>query len=159
MQGFRHVHPLAQSIIRHGSNWKLWVLCDRDPAKRWIDGRVVLLGDAAHPMMQYFAQGACMALEDAVCVSHMLDSWPDNIAAALEQYRKQRFGRAAGSSPRMTQVVSVTAPALQRSAPQELRAALRPGNDVHGFISAWRSILPVPVFGSSSQNRISRGYL
>jgi len=49
-------------IIRHGKNWKLWVLCDRDPVERWIDGRVALLGDAAHPMLQYFAQGACMVL-------------------------------------------------------------------------------------------------
>jgi 2-polyprenyl-6-methoxyphenol hydroxylase-like FAD-dependent oxidoreductase len=95
MQGFAHIHPRAQSIIRHGSNWKLWVLCDRDPVERWIDGRVALLGDAAHPMMQYFAQGACMALEDAVCLSHMLDAWPDDHAAALEHYRRQRFARTA----------------------------------------------------------------
>ena len=39
---------------------------------RWVDGRVALLGDAAHPMLQYFAQGACQAMEDAVCLSHML---------------------------------------------------------------------------------------
>ncbi|MGD0847498.1 hypothetical protein [Bradyrhizobium sp.] len=62
MRGFAHIHPRAQEIIRHGKNWKLWVLCDRDPVERWIDGRVALLGDAAHPMLQYFAQGACMVL-------------------------------------------------------------------------------------------------
>ena len=70
MQGFRHVHERAQNIIRHGKNWRLWVLCDRDPSERWIDGRVALLGDAAHPMLQYFAQGACQAMEDAVPVAH-----------------------------------------------------------------------------------------
>lgn len=95
MQGFQHVHKRAQNIIRHGSNWKLWVLCDRDPVERWIDGRVVLLGDAAHPMMQYFAQGACMALEDAVCLSHMLDIHPGDSTSALESYRMQRFKRTA----------------------------------------------------------------
>ena len=95
MRGFEHVHPRAQNIIRHGRDWKLWVLCDRDPVERWVDGRVVLLGDAAHPMMQYFAQGACMALEDAVCLSHMLGSHPDNHAAALESYRQQRVVRTA----------------------------------------------------------------
>jgi 3-hydroxybenzoate 6-monooxygenase len=95
MRGFAHIHPRAQEIIRHGRNWKLWVLCDRDPVERWIDGRVALLGDAAHPMLQYFAQGACMALEDAVCLSHMLGSYPDNQAAALERYRAQRFPRTA----------------------------------------------------------------
>ena len=93
MQGFQHVHERAQNIIRHGSNWKLWVLFDRDPAEHWIDGRIVLLGDAAHPMMQYFAQGACMALEDAVCLSHMLDIYPGDPTTALESYRMQRFGR------------------------------------------------------------------
>ncbi len=77
MQGFGHVHERAQNIIRHGKNWRLWVLCDRDPTERWIDGRVVLLGDAAHPMLQYFAQGACQAMEDAVCLSHMLAQHDD----------------------------------------------------------------------------------
>ena len=95
MRGFAHIHPRAQEIIHHGKNWKLWVLCDRDPNERWIDGRVALLGDAAHPMMQYFAQGACMALEDAVCLSHMLGSYPDDYAAALAQYSAQRFPRTA----------------------------------------------------------------
>ena len=94
MKGFGHVHERAQNIIRHGKDWKLWVLCDRDPAERWIDGRVVLLGDAAHPMLQYFAQGACQAMEDAVCLSHML-AQHDDYAAALEAYRAQRVPRTA----------------------------------------------------------------
>ena len=84
MRGFAHIHERALDIIRHGTNWKLWVLCDRDPTERWIDGRVVLLGDAAHPMLQYFAQGACQAMEDAVCLSHMLSQTPDDHAIALE---------------------------------------------------------------------------
>jgi len=95
MAGFAHVHARAQDIIRHGKNWRLWVLCDRDPHQRWVDGRVALLGDAAHPMLQYFAQGACMALEDAVCLSHMLEAYPDDQAAALEHYCAQRFPRTA----------------------------------------------------------------
>jgi 2-polyprenyl-6-methoxyphenol hydroxylase-like FAD-dependent oxidoreductase len=95
MRGFAHIHERAQAIIRHGTNWKLWVLCDRDPTERWIDGRVVLLGDAAHPMLQYFAQGACQAMEDAVCLSHMLGSHASDYAGALEKYRAQRFPRTA----------------------------------------------------------------
>jgi salicylate hydroxylase len=94
MQGFRHVHARAQDIIRRGTNWRLWVLCDRDPTERWIDGRVVLLGDAAHPMLQYFAQGACQAMEDAVCLSHMLADH-DEYATALDAYRARRFARTA----------------------------------------------------------------
>jgi 2-polyprenyl-6-methoxyphenol hydroxylase-like FAD-dependent oxidoreductase len=95
LKGFSHIHERAQSIIRHGKNWKLWVLCDRDPTERWIDGRVALLGDAAHPMLQYFAQGACQAMEDAVCLSHMLGNHPGDHATALEKYRAQRFPRTA----------------------------------------------------------------
>jgi salicylate hydroxylase len=94
MKGFAHVHERAQNIIRHGLNWRLWVLCDRDPTERWIDGRVALLGDAAHPMLQYFAQGACQAMEDAVCLSHMLAQHEDHVVA-LEAYRAQRFPRTA----------------------------------------------------------------
>ena len=95
MRGFAHIHQRALDIIRHGTNWKLWVLCDRDPTERWIDGRVVLLGDAAHPMLQYFAQGACQAMEDAVCLSHMLGNHADDHVVALEKYRELRFPRTA----------------------------------------------------------------
>ena len=95
MRGFAHISERALEIIRHGTNWKLWVLCDRDPTECWIDGRVVLLGDAAHPMLQYFAQGACQAMEDAVCLSHMLGSHPGDHASALEKYRALRFPRTA----------------------------------------------------------------
>lgn len=93
-EGFEHIHPRAQQIIEHGEDWKLWVLCDRDPVEGWVDGRVTLLGDAAHPMLQYFAQGACMALEDAVCLGHMVAAH-DGLETALERYRAQRFVRTA----------------------------------------------------------------
>jgi 3-hydroxybenzoate 6-monooxygenase len=93
-EGFKHVHQRALSIIQHGHDWKLWVLCDRDPVENWIDHRVILLGDAAHPMLQYFAQGACMALEDAVCLSEALSNFEDS-AQALEHYRAQRVLRTA----------------------------------------------------------------
>jgi 2-polyprenyl-6-methoxyphenol hydroxylase-like FAD-dependent oxidoreductase len=95
ISGFRHVHPRAQRIIEHGKNWRLWVLCDRNPVEGWVDGRVALLGDAAHPMMQYFAQGAAMAMEDAVCLAHMVGVHPGQVETALESYRRQRVLRTA----------------------------------------------------------------
>lgn len=94
MQGFEHIHPRARQIIEHGDNWKLWVLCDRDPVTRWTDGRVALLGDAAHPMLQYFAQGACMAMEDAVCLAHCL-SQADDVESGLKAYQSKRLIRTA----------------------------------------------------------------
>ena len=93
-QGFEHIAPVARQIIEIGEDWKRWVLCDRDPILNWVDGRVALLGDAAHPMLQYFAQGACMALEDAVCLSNTLDTC-STIEAGLEQYLQQRRVRTA----------------------------------------------------------------
>ena len=54
-------------MLERIETWRMWVLCDREPVKDWTKGRVTLLGDAAHPMLQYLAQGACMATEDAVC--------------------------------------------------------------------------------------------
>ena len=95
MKGFTHVNERAQKIIQHGSDWRLWVLCDREPVENWVDGRVTLLGDAAHPMLQYMAQGACMAMEDAVCLSHTMAEYPDDLDKALEAYRSRRVLRTA----------------------------------------------------------------
>jgi salicylate hydroxylase len=95
MRGFAHVHPRAQRIIEHGSNWKLWVLCDREPADRWVDGRVALLGDAAHPMLQYFAQGACMAMEDGVTLAEFVADQPGDIENALKAYQTLRVPHTA----------------------------------------------------------------
>jgi salicylate hydroxylase len=108
-KGFEHVHPMARQIIDKGQDWKLWVLCDRDPALGWTEGRVALLGDAAHPMLQYLAQGACMAMEDAVRLAHELgrvaadlsDALPDALiryqdARRLRTARVQLQSRAVG---------------------------------------------------------------
>lgn len=94
-QGFEHIAPIARQIIDRGQNWKRWVLCDRDPVANWVDGRVALLGDAAHPMLQYFAQGACMAMEDAVALAHNLAAAPDQAEAALRAYQNLRRLRTA----------------------------------------------------------------
>ncbi|MEW9308906.1 3-hydroxybenzoate 6-monooxygenase [Labrys neptuniae] len=95
LTGFQHVHPRAQDIIRHGKDWKLWVLCDRDPTDSWTKGRVALLGDAAHPTLQYMAQGACMALEDAVCLSDEIAAHPGDHETALASYQHRRVTRTA----------------------------------------------------------------
>lgn len=92
---FDHIHEIPQQLIDIGQDWKVWVLCDREPMERWIDGRAVLLGDAAHPTLQYFAQGACMALEDAVCLSEIIGSHPDNPESALKMYQDRRVVRTA----------------------------------------------------------------
>jgi 2-polyprenyl-6-methoxyphenol hydroxylase-like FAD-dependent oxidoreductase len=92
-RGFEHVSERARQLIDRGRDWKLWVLCDRDPIMAWTEGRVALLGDAAHPMMQYMAQGACMAMEDAVCLADELGR--DVSAEALGRYCERRRLRTA----------------------------------------------------------------
>jgi 2-polyprenyl-6-methoxyphenol hydroxylase-like FAD-dependent oxidoreductase len=93
-RGFTHICERAQTIIRHGKDWHMWVLCDRDPVDNWVDGRVALLGDAAHPMLQYMAQGACMAMEDGVCLADSLAK-TDALESGLKTYRDRRVLRTA----------------------------------------------------------------
>jgi 3-hydroxybenzoate 6-monooxygenase len=94
-RGFEHVSPVARQVIEHGIDWKLWVLCDRDPVMNWVEGRVALLGDAAHPMLQYFAQGACMAMEDAMCLSALMAPGTGQVEADLQAYQQKRRLRTA----------------------------------------------------------------
>ncbi len=63
---FKGQRPEVLRMLERIDTWRMWVLCDREPVKDWSKGRVALLGDAAHPMLQYLAQGAGMATEDAV---------------------------------------------------------------------------------------------
>lgn len=93
---FGELNGEAQRLLQLGADWKKWVLCDRDPVENWTDGRVTLLGDAAHPMLQYAAQGACMALEDAVTLGMLLkDASNTNVAARLIEYNAVRRDRTA----------------------------------------------------------------
>ncbi|MFC5825839.1 FAD-dependent oxidoreductase [Nonomuraea insulae] len=83
--------------VREGlaSLWRdrRWPMYDRRPIARWTDGRLVLTGDAAHPMLQYLAQGACQAIEDARCLAAELSDpdWAD----ALKRYEAERTARTA----------------------------------------------------------------
>lgn len=95
LRGFEHIHQKPRQLIELSDDWKLWVLCDRDPILNWIDGRVGLLGDAAHPTMQYYAQGACMAMEDAVCFSAEMEASSGNIEISLQSYQAKRVNRTA----------------------------------------------------------------
>jgi len=85
----------ARRLLELGEDWRTWVVCDRDPVDVWVDGRVALLGDAAHPMLQYAAQGACMALEDAVLLGDLLDCPDGAFAARLATYNAERRERTA----------------------------------------------------------------
>ncbi|MFH9138919.1 3-hydroxybenzoate 6-monooxygenase [Streptomyces sp. NPDC017524] len=92
---FPEIGPKAGLLLRLGEQWKSWVLCDRDPVPGWTDGRVVLTGDAAHPMLQYAAQGACMALEGAVHLGSVLDCDAGDLPQRLIDHNYARAPRTA----------------------------------------------------------------
>ncbi len=83
------------SIMRVPKVFRRWMLRYRPPVENWTQGSVTLLGDAAHPMLQYMAQGACMAMEDAVCLAVTADQADGDFAAAFERYQALRLVRTA----------------------------------------------------------------
>lgn len=70
-------------------------LFDIEPLEKWSTNRVTLLGDSAHAMLQYLAQGACQALEDAVCLTEKMRANGSNTAKALDEYQQERIPRTA----------------------------------------------------------------
>ena len=92
---FQGICPRARRLIELPRSWKRWATADREPIATWSFGRVTLLGDAAHPTTQYMAQGACMALEDAVTLGAALTAERDDVAAAFQRYQRARVARTA----------------------------------------------------------------
>lgn len=82
-----------QALIRCAPAWKRWSLQSLPVPAEWTRGRIALLGDAAHPVMPFFAQGAVMALEDAVVVADALALRPDDVPQALRSYQRIRRPR------------------------------------------------------------------
>jgi 3-hydroxybenzoate 6-monooxygenase len=74
---------------------KRWPMLDRPPILRWCRNRIVLMGDAAHAMLQYIAQGACQAIEDAQALADCVARAPADIPAALAAYESARTLRTA----------------------------------------------------------------
>jgi len=83
------------SILRVPKIFRRWMLRYRSPVENWTQDNVTLLGDAAHPMLQYMAQGACMAMEDAVCLAVTADETDGDFAAAFRHYQALRLVRTA----------------------------------------------------------------
>lgn len=82
-----------QALVLAAPAWKRWALHTLPVPKRWTRGPVALLGDAAHPVLPFFAAGAVMALEDAAVLADALARQPDDVAAALRAYERARRPR------------------------------------------------------------------
>jgi 2-polyprenyl-6-methoxyphenol hydroxylase-like FAD-dependent oxidoreductase len=85
----------VRTLLQKVNAWKMWVLCDRPAIKNWTEGRITLLGDAAHPMLQYLAQGGNMAMEDAVCLANQIEASGRDYGAAFKTYQELRYLRTA----------------------------------------------------------------
>jgi len=92
---FAHNCEKPMSIMRVPKGFRRWMLRFREPVPNWTRGPVALLGDSAHLMLQYLAQGAAMALEDAVCLAACADEADGDFAQAFQRYQKKRLVRAS----------------------------------------------------------------
>ena len=92
---FHGIGDRPRQLLDLPKSWKRWATADREPIGRWSFGRVTLLGDAAHPMLQYLAQGACMALEDAVTLGEAVRAEQGDLVRAFERYERARVTRTA----------------------------------------------------------------
>jgi 3-hydroxybenzoate 6-monooxygenase len=92
---FTEVCPRARQLIDLPKTWRRWATADREPIGQWVFGRATLLGDAAHPTTQYMAQGACMAMEDAVTLGEALRVNNNDFPRAFELYQRSRVARTA----------------------------------------------------------------
>lgn len=88
-------HPTIRAIIEKAETHYRWALFDREPLPTWCNGRATLLGDAAHPMLPFMAQGAAMAVEDAWVLAFEL-SQDGPVEEALKRYQARRHERVSG---------------------------------------------------------------
>ncbi len=98
MQAMGAVSQDLRERLASVPDWRQWALHDREPlsaASQMVQGRVALLGDAAHPMRPYLAQGAGMAIEDAQVLAQSLNAGSASVIQQLQAYAKQRWARNA----------------------------------------------------------------
>jgi salicylate hydroxylase len=93
LAGFARWANDSKSLLERASNWRGWSLYDLVGPSRWTVARVALLGDAAHPVLPYLAQGAALAIEDAATLAACIASQPGDPAKAFARYEKLRRPR------------------------------------------------------------------
>lgn len=121
-------HPTVQAVLAAAEPVYKWALHDREPLPRWGSGRVTLLGDAAHPMLPFQAQGAAQAIEDAMvlarCLARSSAELPSAIAA-YEQLRQPRTRHLQAASRKNERLFHLSAWPLVQLRDGAFRAFLR----------------------------------
>jgi len=92
---FSHYCDKPLELMRTPKEFRRWMLLHREPVPNWTQGRITLLGDAAHFMLQYMAQGAAMAMEDAVALGSAVDAADGDFEKAFPEYQRMRLVRAS----------------------------------------------------------------
>jgi salicylate hydroxylase len=90
----RGFHAGLTEVLAGAPLWRKWALYRLSPLPRWSAGRITLMGDAAHPMLPYLAQGGVLALEDALVLGDCLDAHPGDEASAFCDFEARRRARA-----------------------------------------------------------------
>ena len=132
LRDFEGWHPDIQTMIHESETPFKWALLGREPLPRFSIGRATLLGDAAHPTLPFLAQGANMAIEDAMILARCLAEYPE-VPIALRRYEAARLGRTAaivrGSNdnatrfhnPALTQAATASAYIDREWTPEKVR--------------------------------------
>ena len=92
---YQSAHAGMKALLAMMDLGRRWAVGDRDPIRHWHKGRVALIGDAAHPTLQSLAQGACMAIEDGLCLAELIHVADGDFETAFRRYEAARYLRTA----------------------------------------------------------------
>jgi salicylate hydroxylase len=137
LETYRHWHPTINALVERTDKLYKWAVFDREPLPAWTKGRTTLLGDAAHPMLPYLAQGACMAVEDGYAVARALATRTGSLEAALAAYeaeRRPRTSRVQLASRARTRINQTEKPlaAMLRDVRYAIKKWLQPAKHTYG---------------------------
>ncbi len=131
---YRGYHADVRAVLDGCPDCHKWAILEREPLVRWSDGRVVLLGDACHPMTPYMAQGAATAIEDAAVLARCLEAVDgEDVAGAFRRYEAHR-------KPRTSRIQAIS------SANTWMRTAEGDTAWLYGY-DAWSVPLAAPAAG------------
>jgi salicylate hydroxylase len=132
--------PIVGQLLAATQRCNKWALFDRDPLPHWTKGRATLAGDAAHPMVPYLAQGACMAIEDGYALATLLAKTPGAPEAALQAYevaRRPRTTRVQLTARARSKINHVASPQAQlmRNIGYAIQKLIKPSG--HAYKIEW----------------------
>jgi 3-hydroxybenzoate 6-monooxygenase len=153
---FAHYCDQPLKLMRTPKEFRRWMLLHRQPVDNWIQGRVALLGDAAHFMLQYMAQGAAMAMEDAVCLGASADAADGRFERAFVEYQNTRIVRATRvqiSANELVGMIFHVPDGLQRL----VRNDMYLGRSAERYYDALEWIFSAPSYVRNFNERSGRG--